>query len=166
VVISYALASSPFGRMLLAATDRGICAVEFAASDAQLRRRLRQEFPLAELCAMPQKERPVFSAWIRALNHYLKAPREQLTLPLDVRGTAFQIRVWAYLQQIPCGETRSYKDVAKALGSGARAVARACAANRLALLVPCHRVIRGDGGLGGYRWGIERKRLLLSKEAG
>src|SRR6185437_12317958 len=109
---------------------------------------------------------PQFTAWVEALRAHLRGEQPHLDLPADIRATAFQMRVWKYLQSIPYGDVRSYAEVARAIGSpnGARAVAGACASNPVALVIPCHRVIRGTGDLGGYRWGLERKRALIDRE--
>ena len=164
--ISYASATSPLGRMMLGATDRGLCFVQFADTDAELLAMLQREYPKAELHSMRTSQRPQFKVWIDALNAHLRGNPPKLELPLDVRATAFQMRVWDYLRRIPSGETRSYTQVAAAIGqpTAARAVARACATNRVAVLIPCHRVLRGTGDLSGYRWGVERKRALLKIE--
>ena len=166
VEISYATARTPLGPMLIAATDRGICFVEFGESDDQLREALRREYPAATIQRMSAQRRPEFDGWIDALNAYLRGTEPRVDLPLDVRATAFQLRVWDYLHTIPYGETRSYSEVAAGIGqpSAVRAVAHACATNNVALAIPCHRVIRGTGELGGYRWGIERKQKLLDLE--
>lgn len=165
--IRYHIADSPVGRMLVGATERGICAVTFGSSDAELEAGLRQEYPNAIL---EPREDEDLRLWTSAILHHLAGEEDapRLALPLDVRATAFQWRVWKALQEIPRGETRSYGEVAAALGqpSAARAVAQACASNRVALAVPCHRVIRGDGVSGGYRWGEQRKRRLLELEQG
>lgn len=164
--ISYASTLCPLGMLMMAATDRGLCFVQFAEVEAQLLDMLRCEYPRARLRPMSDAARPAFDAWMLALGAYLDGSCRDLDLPLDLCGTAFQMRVWRYLQQIPYGETKSYRQVAQAIGvpGAVRAVGGACAANKVALLVPCHRVIRGDGGLGGYRWGLARKRALLDKE--
>ena len=165
LAISYAVAPTPLGVLLMAATDRGLCAVQFGDDEAVLRAALAAEFPAARIARMPAASDPVFDRWMQALRAEI-AGGPVAELPLDVRGTAFRLRVWSFLQRIPRGETRSYAAVARALDrpGAARAVAGACAANRLALVIPCHRVLRGDGGLGGYRWGAERKRALLARE--
>ncbi|HWM94050.1 MAG TPA: bifunctional DNA-binding transcriptional regulator/O6-methylguanine-DNA methyltransferase Ada [Thermoanaerobaculia bacterium] len=167
--IRYRIADSPLGRMLVGATGRGICAVTFGASDAELEAGLRREYPNAEIePGEPREpgEDDALEAWTSAIVHHLEGDAPRLTLPLDVKATAFQWRVWKALQEIPSGETRSYGEIAASLGQprAARAVARACASNRVALAVPCHRVVRGDGDPGGYRWGEERKRRLLDLE--
>jgi len=160
--IRYHCADSPLGRMLIAATDRGICSIQFAASDAELLEGLKREFPFAARKAAEGG----LQSWVSALLQHMRGKDLDSSLPLDIRATAFQRRVWAYLQSIPFGKTRSYSQVAKAIGQpkACRAVARACAANPVAVAIPCHRVVREDGSLGGYRWGMERKKTLLAME--
>jgi len=160
--IRYACADSPLGRMLIAATERGICAIQFARSDGELIEGLKREFPFA----VRKSDNNGLASWVGALLQHMQDKDADSSLPLDIRATAFQRRVWRYLQSIPFGATRSYSQVAKAIGKprAARAVARACATNPVAVAIPCHRVIREDGGMGGYRWGIERKRALLEME--
>jgi AraC family transcriptional regulator of adaptative response/methylated-DNA-[protein]-cysteine methyltransferase len=164
--MSYALAKTPLGPLMMAATDRGLCFVQFGASEYELQQRLRMEFPGAAIEPMKEQSRGLFGAWMNALSRYLTGTQTALDLPVDLRGTAFQLKVWNYLQKIPYGELRSYAEVARGIGAPAavRAVASACAANRVGLVVPCHRVIRGDGGMGGYRWGVDRKRTLIDRE--
>jgi AraC family transcriptional regulator of adaptative response/methylated-DNA-[protein]-cysteine methyltransferase len=166
LTISYASGHTPLGLMMIGATDRGICFLQFGDSDEALVADLRQQFAAATVQAMPDKYQPQFAAWMAALNRHLRGLEPRLDLPLDVRGTAFQLIVWRYLQKLPYGEVRSYSEVATAIGkpSAARAVANACASNSVALLIPCHRVVRGTGELGGYRWGVQRKRVLLDTE--
>jgi len=166
ITIGYASASTPLGRVLIGATERGICALAFGSSERALLRDLRSEFPEAMLRRMPREERPEFARWIAALRDYLEGRSIAHELPLDLRGTAFQLLVWRYLRSIPHGSVRSYAEVARAIGrpGASRAVARACASNRIAVLVPCHRVVRGTGELSGYRWGARRKRALLTAE--
>lgn len=161
--IRYLVTDSPLGRMLVAATDRGVCAVTFGSSDAELAAGLGREYPNAEI---REAGDATLESWTEAILHHLEGEDPRLSLPLDLRATAFQWRVWRALQEIPRGETRSYGEVAASLGrpGAARAVARACASNRVALAVPCHRVVRGDGDAGGYRWGEDRKRRLLEME--
>lgn len=156
------IVGSPLGKLLVAATPKGICAVEIGTSASALESDLRREFPLATV-ATGDKE---LKGWVDGIVASLAPGAADPRLPLDVRATAFQRRVWRELQQIPRGSTRSYSEVARRIGSpdGARAVARACAANPTAIVVPCHRVVREDGGLGGYHWGVERKRALLRAE--
>ena len=166
--ITYATVDSPLGLLLIAATDRGVCFVQFGDNPEGLVGALRKEYPEALLEAMRSPASREFLHWMEALNRYLEHKQPGLDLPVDVRATAFQMRVWNYLQSIPSGEVRSYGEVAAAIGapSATRAVARACATNPVALAIPCHRVIRGSGELGGYRWGLERKRELLEMEGG
>jgi AraC family transcriptional regulator, regulatory protein of adaptative response / methylated-DNA-[protein]-cysteine methyltransferase len=160
--IRYTCEASPLGRMLVAATERGICAIHFAATDEELVEGLKREFPFG----VRKQDSHTMRPWVQALHKQLAGHPLSEQLPLDIRATAFQRRVWAYLQSLPLGATRSYGDVAKAIGqpSAARAVARACATNPVAIAIPCHRIVRGDGNLGGYRWGIQRKRALLEME--
>jgi len=160
--IAYTTAASAAGRLLIATTERGVCAVQLGDADPSLEKGLRQQYPEARLERDDEALRPTLAAILAHLDGGV--PR--LDLPVDVAATAFEWRVWKALQEIPYGETRSYAEVAAAVGSprGARAVARACAANRVALLVPCHRVVRADGSAGGYRWGKARKRRLLEQE--
>jgi AraC family transcriptional regulator, regulatory protein of adaptative response / methylated-DNA-[protein]-cysteine methyltransferase len=160
--IRYTLAESPLGRMLIAATGRGICAIQFARSDGELIEGLKREFPFATRKADDAGLR----SWVSSLLRHMRGKDLDSSLPLDIRATAFQRRVWRYLQSIPFGSTRSYSQVAKAIRqpTAARAVARACATNPVAVAIPCHRVVREDGSMGGYRWGIERKKALLAME--
>ena len=162
--IRYACAESPLGRMLIGATDRGICSIQFGRSDGELIEGLKREFPFATRKADGGTIRP----WVEALLGRIRGSDLDSSLPLDIRATAFQRRVWTYLQSIPFGETKSYAQVARAIGhpKACRAVARACATNPVAVAIPCHRVVRGDGSLGGYRWGIGRKKTLLALESG
>ena len=164
--ISAVIVPTPLGLLLIAATDRGLCAVHFGTSRAELQGQLRAEYPAATILASPGKGSPQLRQWIESLRRYLKGDRRPLHLPLDVQATAFRFRVWHYLQTIPRGTVQSYAEVARRLGrpSAARAVANACAANRIALAIPCHRVIRGDGSMGGYRWGVPRKQALIALE--
>jgi AraC family transcriptional regulator of adaptative response/methylated-DNA-[protein]-cysteine methyltransferase len=166
VDVTHATMETPLGVLMLGATDRGLCFVQFGDAPGELLARLREEFPRAALSPMPAQRGGALDRWARALGRYLQGATRTARPPIDVRGTPFQMRVWRALQEIPHGELRSYSEVAAVLGQpgAARAVARACAANRLALVIPCHRVIRGDGGLGGYRWGLGRKRALIQRE--
>jgi AraC family transcriptional regulator of adaptative response/methylated-DNA-[protein]-cysteine methyltransferase len=161
-VVRYTIAASPLGRLLVAQTERGVCAVQIGESDRALETALRDDYPKARIELDDHALRPSLAAILAHLGGEI--PR--LDLPLDVAASAFQWRVWRALQEIPRGETRSYAEVANALGrpGAARAVARACASNRVALLVPCHRVVRADGSVGGYRWGAARKKSLLETE--
>jgi AraC family transcriptional regulator, regulatory protein of adaptative response / methylated-DNA-[protein]-cysteine methyltransferase len=169
--IGYAITDSPLGRLLVAATERGICFVSLGDDDTALDTALRHEYPAAEIArdtADASAGGPGLHAWVGAILGHLRGQQPHLDLPVDVRATAFQWRVWEALRDIPYGSTRSYRAVAESLGqpSAARAVARACAANPVAIVVPCHRVVGEDGGLRGYRWGAERKRALLAQESG
>ncbi len=169
-VVRYTIATSPLGRMLIAATDEGICSIQFADrfadNDDQLQQGLMREFPFATR----RRDDQAMAEWRVNLTRLMEGRETSPSLPLDIRATAFQRRVWKALQRIPRGETRSYSAIAKQIGmpKATRAVARACATNPVALAIPCHRVVRQDGELGGYRWGIERKEQLLAieKEAG
>ena len=160
--IRYTCADSPLGRMLIAATDKGICAIQFADSDAELEQGLRHEFPFA----IRRRSDEAMQTWKDDLLRQMRGQTLHSALPLDIQATAFQRRVWSYLQSIPFGATRSYVAVAKAIGQPAatRAVGRACATNPVAVAIPCHRVVRKSGEMGGYRWGIERKKELLEME--
>jgi AraC family transcriptional regulator of adaptative response/methylated-DNA-[protein]-cysteine methyltransferase len=160
--IRYTLSDSPLGRMLIAATDKGICSIQFAKTDDELVQGLMREFPFAQR----RRDEDGMREWRVSLLQQMRGGKSNHALPLDIRSTAFQRRVWACLQKIPFGETRSYSAVAKAIGkpSAARAVARACATNPVAVAIPCHRVVRESGEMGGYRWGIERKEALLEME--
>jgi AraC family transcriptional regulator of adaptative response/methylated-DNA-[protein]-cysteine methyltransferase len=160
--IAYTLADSPFGRLLVATTERGVCAVSLGADDADLAAALRQEYPVAAISRDETRLAPAV-AGVLAL---LAGSEPDRALPLDIRATGFQWRVWQELRRIPRGATATYREIAAAIGQPAaiRAVANACAANRVALVIPCHRIVRGDGAPGGYRWGAERKAALLAGE--
>jgi AraC family transcriptional regulator, regulatory protein of adaptative response / methylated-DNA-[protein]-cysteine methyltransferase len=166
VAISYLSVDSDLGRMMLAATDRGLCFVQFADTDDELLNMLRAEYPAAKLEPAGKPYSAQFETWMLALQQHLKGQEPSLDLPLDLRATAFQMKVWRYLQSLPYGSVQTYSEIAKGIGqpTATRAVANACANNRVALVIPCHRVIRGDGNLAGYRWGVERKRALLDRE--
>lgn len=166
LAISYAFSETALGLMMIAATDRGICSIQFGATHAELESRMAQEFPEAQRTPMARGQADVFAAWMEAMRDYLSGRQPHLDLPLDIRGTAFQRTVWDYLRTIPYGQLQSYTEVARGIGrpSAVRAVASACAGNIIALAIPCHRVIRGDGAMGGYRWGVERKRALIDNE--
>jgi AraC family transcriptional regulator of adaptative response/methylated-DNA-[protein]-cysteine methyltransferase len=154
--------AASLGRMLIAATDKGICSIQFADNEAQLQQGLMREFPFATR----RRDDAAMSEYRVSLTSLLQGRELDPALPLDIRATAFQRKVWETLQKIPRGETRSYGALAKKIGmpTASRAVARACATNPVALAIPCHRVVREDGALGGYRWGIERKERLLALE--
>jgi AraC family transcriptional regulator of adaptative response/methylated-DNA-[protein]-cysteine methyltransferase len=160
--IRYTTVESPLGRLMVAGTTRGICAVYLSDSDAKIEAELRHEYPQAEV----RRDTNGLRQWVAAIVNHLKGRQQGLDLPVDVQATAFQWRVWQALRAIPYGTTRSYSQIARAIGrpSAARAVARACATNPASVVIPCHRVVREDGHLGGYRWGLERKRALLDQE--
>ncbi|MFC0254659.1 bifunctional DNA-binding transcriptional regulator/O6-methylguanine-DNA methyltransferase Ada [Massilia consociata] len=162
--IRFAVAACSLGAILVASTPRGICAILIGDEPEPLLRDLQERFPRADLVGAE----PGFERTVAQVLAFVEAPRIGLDLPLDVRGTAFQRRVWEALRAIPAGSTVSYAELAERVGlpGGARAVAGACAANPVAVAIPCHRVVRLDGALSGYRWGIERKRTLLDREAG
>ncbi len=162
-LIRYSVTDSAFGKVLVAATDKGICAVRLADTEKELVNMLEDEFTNAELL----QDATRLKIYVKSILANLEGNLPHLDLPLDVKATAFQKRVWQELQKIPYGETRSYSDVAKAMGEpkAVRAVATACASNSVGIVIPCHRVIRGDGSLSGYRWGVERKRKLLEHES-
>jgi len=162
VNISYTTTASPMGRLLVAVTERGVCAVRMADNDAELEKDLRAEFPNAEL----KRDDSALRESVQKILSHLEKKESRLDLPLDIKATAFQRQVWEHLRSIPYGETVSYGDVAKALGKpgAVRAVGRACATNPVALVIPCHRVVREDKTLGGYRWGLDRKKKLLEHE--
>ena len=161
--IGFDVAACELGFILVAATAKGVCAVSLGEAPAALEAALRAEFPGADV----ERDEAQLSDFVREITASLAGHAPQLELPLDVRATAFQWRVWQQLRAIPSGQTRSYAQIAQALQqpNASRAVARACATNPLALVVPCHRVVRGDGALAGYRWGVARKRALLKSEA-
>src|SRR5712664_1882096 len=161
--IAYATVPTSLGRLLVAATERGVCRVSLGDNAAALAAELVAEFPGAKVL---EDKSGKLEGWLGAILAYLDGREPHLDLPLDIRATAFQRRVWQELQKIPFGKTRSYAEVARRIGqpNATRAVARACATNPAALIIPCHRVVREDGDLGGYRWGLERKRALLDQE--
>jgi len=163
VGIAYVTVPTSLGRLLVAATERGVCRIALGDDAAVLEAELIAEFPAARVI---EDKSGKLTAWVSAILAYLDGREPDLELPLDIRATAFQRRVWQELRQIPFGETRTYAEVAQAIGQpkATRAVAQACATNPVALVIPCHRVVREDGDLGGYRWGMERKRALLKRE--
>lgn len=166
VAITHVTAETSVGLLKMGATDRGLCFVQFGESEEELLAALEREYPRATHTPMKKPYPAPFDSWMASLRRYLDGHEVRLDLPLDVQATAFQLKVWRYLMTIPAGSVESYQEVARAIGqpSAARAVARACASNRVALVIPCHRVIRGTGELGGYRWGLDRKRTLLDLE--
>jgi AraC family transcriptional regulator of adaptative response/methylated-DNA-[protein]-cysteine methyltransferase len=161
-IIKYAIANCSLGKLLVAATESGVCSVTLGDSDSLLESELKKEFCHAEI----QRDEALLSSALQAIVDHLKGKSQRIDLPLDVRATAFQMQVWQQLRAIPFGKTLSYSEVAKAIGQekAVRAVARACATNPVALVIPCHRVIREDKSLSGYRWGLERKKQLLAEE--
>ena len=163
--IAYAVVASPLGRLLVAATAKGVCFLSLGDDDAALARGLRAEFPEAEEILADEA---AIAPALEVLLPHLAGEFPHIALPLDVRATAFQRRVWQELMAIPYGETRTYSQIAERLGvpKGQRAVGRACATNPVSILIPCHRALRQSGALAGYRWGVERKRALLEREAG
>lgn len=163
-VIRYAIAKTPIGRVLVAATEKGVCSIRIDEPSEVMERALRREFPEATL----RRDRAGLAAWIERIARHLGGGEPRIDLPLDVRGTAFQWKVWDALRAIPYGETKTYRDVARAIGKprAARAVGRACATNPVAILIPCHRVVREGGGLGGYAYGLPVKERILSAERG
>lgn len=161
--IAYTIVPSPLGRLLVGATDRGISALYLGKDDAALESSLHQEYPRAEI----RRDRNGLAQWVGKILEHLRGREPNLDLPTDVQATAFQRRVWEELRKIPYGTTRTYSQVARAIGrpTAIRAVARACATNPVSVVVPCHRVVREDGNLAGYRWGLDRKRALLQHES-
>jgi AraC family transcriptional regulator of adaptative response/methylated-DNA-[protein]-cysteine methyltransferase len=161
-VIRYTIVGCPLGLLMLAGTDSGVCALYLGDAEKELEQSLHKEFSEAKL----QRNDDGLQAWAAPILEHLAGARPHLDLPLDVQATAFQRRVWEELRKIPYGETRTYSQVAAALGrpTAARAVARACATNPVSVVIPCHRVVREGGGLGGYRWGLRRKQALLDHE--
>jgi len=162
VTIHYTVVRTSLGLLLVAVTERGICSVALGDDEDALVGALHAEYPAAELARATDADDRLVDAVVA----HVEGTARHEDLPLDLRATAFQWQVWRALQRIPEGATRSYQEIARELGqpSAARAVARACASNRVAVLIPCHRVVRGDGGLGGYRWGVARKAALLARE--
>lgn len=160
--IRFAVGRCWLGEILVAATEKGICAISLGDDPQVLTRELEDRFPNAELVGGDQE----FEAWIARVVGFVSKPSAGLNLPLDIRGTAFQRRVWEALRQIPAGSTVTYSEIARRIGypKSVRAVAGACAANAVAVAIPCHRVVRTDGSLSGYRWGVERKRELIARE--
>jgi AraC family transcriptional regulator of adaptative response/methylated-DNA-[protein]-cysteine methyltransferase len=163
VAIRYVMGQSSLGLVLIASTEKGICSVRFGESEAALVEELAEDFPYASI----ERAGPKFQASADAVLRFIDEPRDRFELPLDIRGTAFQQRVWQALREVPAGQTVSYSELAARAGNAAavRAVGSACGANPVAVIVPCHRAVRSDGTLSGYRWGLERKRMLIEKEA-
>jgi AraC family transcriptional regulator of adaptative response/methylated-DNA-[protein]-cysteine methyltransferase len=160
--IRYVTAPSYLGWVLVVVSDQGICAIDLGDSPEDLEKKLPRLFPGARFTPGGEE----LTGWSDKVRAFLESPDQRLDLPLDMQGTAFQQRVWAALQAIPSGTTISYRELATRIGNpkSVRATATACASNRIAVAIPCHRVVRSDGSLGGYRWGLERKRKLLERE--
>ena len=165
-ILTWACRDTALGPILMAATDRGVCFAQFGDSCDKLLQQLQREFPQAELQQFTDDSSTQLEQWIDALNAYIQNKQPRPEVPLDLQGTAFQIKVWEFLLSLQDGDVLSYSELAQAIEKpkAVRAAASACGANRIAVLVPCHRILRGDGGLGGYRWGLERKRALLDAE--
>lgn len=166
VQISYAVGITNLGLVLIAATNKGLSFLQFGEFEHQLLAKLVSEYPCAEIVLMSSKNEEQLSHWLKLLNLYIDGTSINLDIPLDVRGTAFQKKVWDFLRSIPYGKVMSYGEIAQAIGApkAFRAVANACTGNNVALVIPCHRVIRGDGAIGGYRWGESRKRVIIDFE--
>jgi AraC family transcriptional regulator of adaptative response/methylated-DNA-[protein]-cysteine methyltransferase len=164
--IIYTIAGCPLGRVLVAATERGVCSVALGDSDSELTTSLFAEYPNASIDSRDTVISPSLNLWLNKVLDHISGKSPHIDLPLDIQATAFQWRVWEELQRIPLGTTRSYQEIACAIGKpkAVRAVANACAGNHVALVIPCHRVIRENKELGGYRWGLDRKRKLLEGE--
>lgn len=162
LLINFTIRDTYLGKILLAGTQRGVCRVEFGSDESQLEIGLHLEFPAAQI----NRNDAALKPWMDIILQVLDGSRSDASLPLDIQGTAFQQRVWNTLQKIPYGSTRTYSEIAESIGQprAARAVASACASNPVALITPCHRVVRSDGKIGGYRWGEERKQALLAQE--
>ncbi|MCP4490871.1 MAG: methylated-DNA--[protein]-cysteine S-methyltransferase [Gammaproteobacteria bacterium] len=165
-VISYACRDTALGSMTMAATKKGVCFVQFGEDGEDLLAQLKVEFPKAQLTESSAQNTVELDAWIDALDKHISTAAPRPDLPIDLRGTAFQMQVWQFLTSIHEGDVLTYSELAAQINKpkAVRAVASACAANRIGVLIPCHRVLRSDGGLGGYRWGLERKRALLDAE--
>ena len=163
--IDFAIAKTSLGTLLVGATDRGVCAVTLGDDATSLEAALEREYPAATRARVTAPS-SALASWVEEIVSMVDGGHARLDIPLDLRASAFQWKVWRELQKIPLGETRSYSEIAGAIGSpkAVRAVASACANNRVAVVVPCHRAVRLDGGLGGYRWGLQRKKRLLEKE--
>lgn len=164
--ITYGFKQTSLGLMAMAATTKGVCFVQFGEDEDALLTALKKEFPKSDLAATPAQSTTDLTHWITALDQHISQGKARPDIPLDIRGTTFQRQVWQSLLHIPVGEVLSYSQLAERIGKpkAFRAAASACGANRIGVLIPCHRVLRGDGGLGGYRWGLDRKAALLKSE--
>lgn len=160
--ISYIISQSKLGYFLVAMTHKGICALKLGDDRGELEKLLYAQFNQAKI----EPNQFTHPEWIEEITNYTAGKSTSLNLPLDIQGSTFQMQVWQALQKIPPGETRTYTDIAKVIGkpNAVRAVGSACGANPVALVIPCHRIVRSDGGLGGYEWGLERKKKLLAQE--
>ena len=165
-IITYACRDTALGLIMMAVTARGVCFVQFGEDEASLVNQLQTEFPKADLSASAAQNAPELDDWMKALDQHISQGAVRPDLPLDMRGTAFQMQVWQFLLSVREGDVISYGELAAQIEKpkAFRAAASACGSNRIGILIPCHRVIRGDGSLGGYRWGLERKRVLLDQE--
>ena len=161
--IQFALVECSLGWLAVAATERGVCMIEFGDEPESLKSELKTRFAKAEL----RDDDPTFSELVGRVVDYVEAPKHGLNLPLDIQGTVFQRKVWEALRDVPAGTTATYAEIAQRIGkpTAVRAVAGACSANKLAVAIPCHRIVRSDGSLSGYRWGVHRKRKLLKRES-
>ncbi|MDG1439043.1 MAG: methylated-DNA--[protein]-cysteine S-methyltransferase, partial [Emcibacteraceae bacterium] len=164
--ISYAIRECSLGLLIMAATDRGVCMIHFGDNKKQLKKQLSDEYPHAELTYTPKSSDALINEWVAAFERHISFGAERPDIPLHLNGTAFQIKVWRFLMSVKTGEVLSYKEQAERMGipKAVRAVASANARNNVGVLVPCHRILRGDGSLGGFRWGLERKRVLIDNE--
>jgi AraC family transcriptional regulator of adaptative response/methylated-DNA-[protein]-cysteine methyltransferase len=164
--IAYAIRDTALGSLIMAATDRGVCFIHFGEDETALLDQLAREYPQAELIPSSATDSPELGLWVQALDHHLSRNGPRPDIPLHLNGTAFQMRVWRFLMSVPEGDVRSYSEVAQGIGSpkAIRAAATAIASNNIAILIPCHRILRSDGSLGGYRWGLDRKRTLIDRE--
>ena len=164
--ITYACCNTALGLIMMAVTARGVCFVQFGEDESSLLTQLQIEFPKADLSASTVQSAPELDDWMKALDQHISQGAVRPDLPLDMRGTAFQMQVWQFLLSVREGDVISYGELAKEIDKpkAFRAAATACGSNRIGILIPCHRVIRGDGSLGGYRWGLDRKRALLDQE--
>ena len=164
--IAYAIRNTALGTIIMAATDRGVCFIHFGDNEETLREILSKEYPQAQIIQSSATDTPELNLWIEALDHHLSHNAPRPDIPLHLNGTVFQMRVWQFLMSVPEGDVKSYSEVAQGIGSpkAIRAAATAIASNNIAVLIPCHRILRSDGSLGGYRWGLVRKRTLIDQE--
>lgn len=165
--IFYVNSETPIGMIMLAATERGVCFIQFADSSEQLLENVFKEYKDAEILPADGSNKEKLAEWVQKIERYLNGKQDFPELPLDIKGSGFRLKVWKYLRSISKGKLLSYKEIAKNIGmpKAIRAVANACANNNIALAIPCHRVVRSDGNISGYRWGIERKKALIELES-